>query len=151
MYLGPEAIPEVFYVTLKPCPLGFTLRKSCYCDPELKSFTTSCSLQDEAIMRPAKSWIFGRQSSDGSHVYQLSHNCPFDYCLLSASYLNLSSPDQQCQFKRSGVLCGHCRPGLSVAFGSSQCKQCSSIWLLIVIPIAIAGIALFVMIFGFST
>jgi len=149
LYLGPEGIPEVFYVTVNPCPPGFFKRKkhrSCHCDPALKSFTTSCNLQDQAIMRPPKSWIAGR-SSNRSHVYSLSHNCPFDYCLPHKSYVNLSMPDQQCQYKRSGILCGHCQHGLSAVFGSSHCKQCSSVHLLIVVPIAIAGAVLVVMIF----
>ena len=151
LYLGPNGYPEVFYVTLNTCPLGFKLEtwKSCYCDPVLKSFTTSCNLQDQTVLRPSKSWISGR-SSNRSRIYSLSHNCPFDYCLPHPSYVNPSTPDQQCQFKRSGVLCGHCQPGLSNVFGSSQCKECSSVYLWIVIPIAIAGVVLVVMLFGFN-
>ena len=53
----------------------------------------------------------------------------------------------QCQFNRSGVLCGHCQEGLSVVFGSSQCKKCSNIFLFIIISIAIAGIVLVMMLF----
>jgi len=88
IYLGPEAIPEVFYVTLNPCPLGFTLQKkqkSCYCDKELKYFTTSCNLQDQTILRPRKSWISGK-TSNKSPVYSLSLDCPFDYCLPHAPF-----------------------------------------------------------------
>jgi len=152
LYLGPDGFPEVFYVTIKSCPPGFTRQskqKSCHCDPFLKSFTTSCNLQDQTVFRPPKSWISGRRFNK-SHVYSLSHDCPFDYCLPHSSYVNPSGPDQQCQFKRSGLLCGHCKPGLSAVLGSSHCKQCSSAYLLIVIPIAIAGIALVVMIFSFN-
>jgi len=64
-----------------------------------------------------------------------------------SSYLNLSSPDKQCLFNRSGVLCGHCKKGLSAVFGSSQCKQCSNTYLLITIPTAIAGIVLVILMF----
>ena len=152
LYLGPDGTPEVFYVTLKPCPPGFTRQKkqkSCYCDSVLKSFTTSCKLQDQTVLRRPKSWISGK-SFNRSHIYSLSHDCPFDYCLPYPSYVNPSTPDQQCRFKRSGVLCGHCQPGLSAVFGSSHCKQCSNVYLWIVIPIAIAGIALVVMIFSFN-
>jgi len=151
LYLGPEAIPEVFYVTVNPCPPGFFKQKrqtSCHCDPVLKSFTTSCNLQNQAIMCPAKSWIAGKRfNKSRSHVYSLSRNCPFDYCLPHASYVNPSLPDQQCQFKRSGILCGYCQPGLSAVFGSSHCKLCSSVYLLIVVPIAIAGVILVVLLF----
>ena len=150
LYLGDEDTPEVLYVTLNPCPLGFTpqeSKKACYCDPDLNPFTISCNLDDETILRPAKSWISGERFNNYS-VYLLSRNCPFDHCLPHASNVKLSTPDKQCQFKISGVLCGHCQPGLSVVFGSSHCKQCSSVWLLIVIPIAIAGLVLVVIFFG---
>ena len=56
-----------------------------------------------------------------------------------SSQLNLSTPDSQCQLSRSGVFCGQCQHSLSTVFGSSQCKHCSSIYLLIIIPIGIAG------------
>ena len=58
-------------------------------------------------------------------------------------------PDMQCQFNRSGVICEHCQQGLSAVFGSSQlqCKQCYNIHLLIIIPIAIIGIVLVIMLF----
>ena len=77
----------------------------------------------------------------------VSSQCPFDYCLPYSSYCNLFTPDMQCQFNRCGVLCGHCQQGLSVVFGSSQCKKCSKIYLFIIISIAIAGIALVMMLF----
>ena len=60
--------------------------------------------------------------------YKVSSNCPFDYCLLHPSYLNLSTLDLQCRFNRSGVLCGQCQHGLSAVFGSSRCKHCSNMY-----------------------
>ena len=53
----------------------------------------------------------------------------------------------QRQFNRSGVLCGHYQQGLSAAFGSSRCKQCSNVYLLIIIPLGIAGIVLVIILF----
>ena len=47
-----------------------------------------------------------------------------------------------CAFNHSGVLCGACQPGLSLALGTSQCLQCSNIYLLLLIPFALAGVAL---------
>ena len=66
---------------------------------------------------------------------------------LCPSYLNLTTPDAQCQFNRSGILCGHCQQGLSVMFASSRCQHCSSIHLLLIVPIAIAGILLVLILF----
>ena len=51
---------------------------------------------------------------------------------------------KQCAFNRSGVLCGACQPGLSLALGSSRCKQCSSIYILLLIPFALAGFTLII-------
>ena len=155
LFLGLESIPEMFYVQLKNCPKGFTLqedKKACFCDPILQYSSlsiTTCNLDDETVLRPANSWI-SASTTDNTHVYQVSSNCPFNYCLPHPSYLNLSSPNSQCQFDRSGVLCGQCEHGLSVVFGSSQCKHCSNIYLFIIIPIAIAGIILVTMLFIFN-
>ena len=107
---------------------------------------TTCNLADGTILRPTNSWI-SADTVNGSHRYHVSSQCPFDYCLPYSSYLNLSTPDMQCQFNRSGVLCGHCQQGLGAVFGSSQCKKCSNIYLFIIIPIAIASIMLVMMLF----
>ena len=156
LFIGLSEIPEMFYVQIKPCPAGFTLqsyKKSCYCDPLLLNndilSIASCNLDDESILRPAKSWI-SADTNNNSHTYNVSPQCPFDYCLPLSSNLNLTNPDSQCQFKRSGVLCGECQQGLSAVFGSSQCKHCSNLYLFMIIPIAIAGIVLVIMLFIFN-
>ena len=153
LYLSAEGIPEIFYVKLLPCPVGFSLQshpQGCHCDKVLDCdviSVTMCNLADGTILHPASSWI-AADTVNGSHRYHVSSQCPFDYCLPYSSYLNLSTPDMQCQFNRSGVLCGHCQQGLSVVFGSSQCKKCSKIYLFIIIPIAIAGIVLVIALFA---
>ena len=152
LFLGLEKIPEMFFVKLKSCPKGFTLqesRKACYCDPLLnhsKLKITVCNLDDETVLRPTNSWI-SASTMYNMHVYCISLHCPFDYCLPHCSYISLSNPDSQCQFDRTGVLCGQCPHGLSTVFGSSQCEYCSNVYLLIILPIAIAGILLVMMLF----
>ena len=154
LFLGMKEMPEMFYVGIKPCPKGFTLnkdRKACFCDPLLHNkilSITSCDLDGETILRPANSWITA-DTVNGSHTYLMSSACPFDYCLPHSSHHKLSDPDSQCQFNRSGVLCGQCKQGLSVIFGSSQCKHCSNVYLLLIIPIAIGGLMLVIMLFMF--
>ena len=156
LFIGLSEMPEMFYIQIKPCPVGFTLqsdKKSCYCDPLLMNSDilsiTSCNLDDETILRPANSWI-SADTNNNSHAYKVSPQCPFDYCLPHSSNLNLTNPDSQCPFKRSGVLCGECQQGLSAVFGSSQCKHCSNLYLFMIIPIAIAGILLVIMLFTFN-
>ena len=155
LFIGLSEEPEMFYVQIKSCPMGFTLqsrRKACYCDPLLnndKLSITSCDINDETILHPANSWI-SAVTVNNSHSYNVSSQCPFDYCLPYSSHLNLSSTDSQCQFKRSGVVCSECQQGLSTVFGSSRCKQCSNLYLLLIIPIAIAGVVLVIMLFTFN-
>ena len=156
LYIGLSGMPEMFFVQIKPCPKGFILqedRRACYCDPTLNSKVlsiTTCNLNDETILRPASSWISASTDNDSKHYYHVSPYCPLDYCLPQSSHLNLSNPDSQCQFNRSGMLCGQCQRGLSAVFGSSHCERCSSIYLLIIIPIAIAGIVLVIVLFIFN-
>ena len=155
LYLDSADSMEIFYVDLQPCPLGFSLQEDkhgCVCDHALNSdiiSVTSCNLNDATILRPANSWIFAIKNNY-TQYYKVSSNCPLNYCLQTVSNLNLSAPDSQCQFNRSGVLCGHCQEGLSAIFGSSECKQCSNVYLLIIIPIILAGMVLVTMLFIFN-
>ena len=142
---------DIYTITLLPCPKGFLLHSEgyCRCDPILSSYIpslTHCNIDDQTIPRPANSWI-SAHTVNSSHSYYVSLHCPFDYCLPHSSHLNLSTPDSQCQFHRSGLLCGQCQQGLSAVFGSSQCKHCSNVYLLIIIPIAIAGLVLVLLLF----
>ena len=142
---------QVYTIILQPCPKGFSLHleEYCQCDPILSSYVPSlahCNIDDQTIPRPANSWI-SAHTVNNSHSYNVSLHCPFDYCLPYSSQLNFSTPDSQCQFHRSGLLCGQCQQGLSAVFGSSQCKHCSNVYLLIIIPIAIAGIVLVLLLF----
>ena len=147
-----RAMAEFFNVKFFPCPAGFTLSKSdglCQCDPVLLmriASVTTCNINDQTILRPPNRWITGTTIND-SHTYNVSSSCPFDYCSPNSLHLNLLNPDSQCQFKRTGILCGQCHQGLSAVFGSSQCKKCSSIYLFLIIPIAIVGIALVMLLF----
>ena len=153
LYLKADgAITEIFYIKFTACPAGFDLYKQkgvCNCDPILYLYVTSCNLNDETILRPANGWVFAYQVNQ-KYEYKVCKLCPYNHCLPRPLYLNLSMPDSQCQFHRTGLLCGQCQQGLSTIFGSSQCKQCSNFYLFIIIPIAIAGVVLVVMLFIFN-
>ena len=157
LFIGLLNKPEIFYVEFKHCPLGFTLqdsRKSCYCDPVLTNndvvHIESCNLSDQTILRPAHSWISAKKDNTYNTTYVVSSYCPFYHCLPYQSSLNLSNPDSQCQFNRTGLLCGRCQQGLSAVLGSNQCKKCSNIYLLLIIPIALAGIAFVTLLYIFN-
>ena len=155
LFVGLMGTPEMFFVKIKQCPKGFTLqpiKRSCDCDPVLNNnyfSITSCDLDQQTIFRPANSWI-SCDTFNNSCSYVISLHCPFYYCLPLSSNLLLTNPDMQCQFKRSGTLCGHCQEGLSTVFGSSQCKRCSNLYLFIVVLFGIAGVLMVVGLFVFN-
>ena len=138
---------NIFYVRQITCPTGFVkIDKRCQCDPVLVQYgITYCNINDQTILRPANSWI-SATTHNNSYTYHISLHCPFHYCLPYSSH-NFSTSNSQCQFNRSGILCGHCQQGLSTVFSSSHCQHCSNIYLLLTIPIAVAGLVLVLMLF----
>ena len=143
-------ITDVYYINMLTCPAGFVQQNGiCICDPILNSALlqiTTCDINHQTILRPAGSWLSAVTIND-SHQYHISSNCPFYYCLSQSSQLNFSTPNSQCQFNRDGVLCGQCQQGLSTVFGYSHCQHCSNIYLLLIIPIAVAGLVLVLLLF----
>ena len=139
---------NIFYIRQITCPTGFVkIDKRCQCDPVLVQYgITNCNINDQAILRPANSWI-SATTHNNSYTYPLSLHCPFHYCLPHSSHLNFSTPNSQCQFNRSGLLCGQCQQGLSTVFSSFHCQHCSNIYLLLILPIAIAGLVLVLLLF----
>ena len=138
---------NIFYIRQLKCPLGFVkLNGTCRCYPMFTMFGfTKCDINKQAILRPPNGWI--HLLINNSHSYYISQQCPFSYCLPYPQFVRLSSPSSQCQFNRTGLLCGHCQQGFSTVFGSSQCKQCSNLYLLLVILFAVVGILVILLLF----
>ena len=141
---------RVFHVPMILCPVRFTINALigiCECDPLLfKNMLIACDIDDHTISQPANTWI-AATTTNGSHKYYISQDCPFDYCLSHPLKFNLLYPDSQCQMNRAGVMCGQCKNGYRAVFGSSQCRHCSSIYLLTLIPILTAGVVLVLFLF----
>ena len=143
---GTEKL-DIYYIEEKPCPAGFIkFNGMCQCYQSLTQFGINCNINDQTILRPAMSWILPILQNS-LYSYDLSLQCPFHYCLPHPSHLNFSIPNSQCQFNRSGTLCGNCQQGLSTVLGSSHCQQCSNIYLFLIVPIAIAGFVLVLLLF----
>ena len=140
---------DVYYVTEKPCPAGFIKIKGvCQCYPFLAYLDIKCNINDQTILRPANAWISPiLVNKSTSYSFELSLHCPFHYCLPHSSHLDFSTPNSQCKFSRSGVLCGHCQQGLISVFGFSHCLQCSNFYLFLTLPMAIAGLLLVLLLF----
>ena len=138
---------NIFSIRQTTCPTGFVkIDKRCQCDPVLVQYgIIYCNINDQTILRPANSWI-SATTHNSSQAYHISLHCPFHYCLPHSPH-NFSTPNSQCQFNRSGILCGHCQQGLSTVFSSAYCQHCSNIYLLLTIPIAVGGLVLVLMLF----
>lgn len=135
----------------EPCPLGFVLSDNgrCTCDPvpHLPDYDNICNLDTQTVHRKGGSWVSPHFSGpegtyDGLIVFL---NCPYDYCHGADTDLDLTDLDSQCNFNRTGILCGACKPGLSLVLGSSNCRECSNsniAFALLVFVLAFALVAL---------
>ena len=130
-------------VQLVPCPVGFGVENeqspSCVCEPLLVSYGTSCNISDQTLLKYGNMWI-GYVTNDTTAL-GIIDKCPYDYCQ-NESRVPVADFDYQCAYNRQKVLCGQCRSGLSMTFGTSQCAKCSHYYLLLVIPFALMGVVL---------
>ena len=130
-------------ILLKQCSFGFIFNSKlniwqCICHYLLIQQKIQCNTSSYTIHRTANLWITAKSQQE----IVIHHRCPFDYCMSNEFFLNLSIPDDQCANYRSGTLCGKCQPGLSQVLGTSICKQCSNLWLLLLLPFGLASLAL---------
>ena len=133
-------------MNIQNCPPGFQLSMNepiCICAERLQHFTNTCLVDNTTVLREhnAEFWV-GYDSNNESRGLILHPNCPFDYCTSEERYLAVDDSDKQCNYNRSGLLCGRCSENLSLALGSSRCLQCSNSYLSLLVAFAFAGIAL---------
>ncbi|XP_064397236.1 uncharacterized protein LOC135344080 [Halichondria panicea] len=127
---------------LKPVQSNIECRCDCDPDLQLRYQITNCFEENGVITveRNNNTWIEVINTTNETG-YAVS-NCVFDYCVERPINISLSNRDKQCAYNRSGVLCGECEPGLSLVLATSRCAQCSDLYLLLLIPFALAGILL---------
>ena len=115
----------------------------CFCSERLQQFTNTCLVDSTTVLRDhnAEFWV-GYDSGNVSRGLILHPNCPFDYCTSKEMYLAVDDSDKQCNYNRSGLLCGSCSENLSLALGSSRCLQCTNSYLSLLAAFAFAGVAL---------
>ena len=134
-------------IGVKQCPLGFVFNNSsqtCICHPKLQQNEINCSIDTQTVYRRSPLWINATLLNETYTLVLVHNHCPFDYCKDGDIQLNMEYPDEQCALSRSGVLCGSCQQNLSHVLGSSNCKECSSHFLLLIPVFIIAGIVLVV-------
>ena len=133
-------------VTFLPCTcpkIGFQPKQEtenntnsceCVCNKWLTRYSwvteNGCNYQTGSLTKKGNSWLAYDSSTCRFVTYRF---CPLDYCDQgNNTSINFNrgngTDDSQCANNRSGILCGRCRPGLSLSLGSSHCLQCSHTW-----------------------
>ena len=145
IYLSTDVEPSNINIEIDilDCPPGFMLSDSgkCICSHELTDIfrDTLCDLENQLISTQGGVWM----KYNSKQTCIIAHSsCPFDYCTLSEVTFDITEPDEQCAFNRSGLLCGECAKGLSLLLGSNQCGECTNDYISLLIPFSLAGIAL---------
>ena len=140
--------PATITINYKECPFGFTMdttTMSCQCLVTSHA-VNYCYIENQTISKITTAWI-GNYDIDNETHLATSHHCPLDYCdpkLKSVQSLNdRLDQDKQCRYNRTGVLCGSCPGNWSLVLGSSECRDnCSNVYLLLILPFAVAGFLL---------
>ena len=143
-------------LTILPCPPGLMLdtdTKSCVCDSmitkKVPGIRCNVSWMPHPIQYSENNWIGYYKPLNCTIAHS---GCPFDYCisLTSIAKFSLNESDLQCNYHRSGILCGQCKPGLSLMLGSNKCSQCSNDWLALIPVFAISGVLLVVLLIALN-
>ena len=137
-------------LTILPCPLGLVVNFTsgdCVCNnyiTHLSGVICNISWMPYPIQRSGNNWIYHRY--DDCTIAHIG--CPFDYCNTSPAKFALNESDLQCNYNRSGILCGQCIQGLSLMIGSNRCANCTDTKLVsvsIIILAAVAGVVLIIL------
>ena len=129
------------------CPPGFNISesaRSCVCEPRLAHYTNQCNITNglgQLTRESGKHFWVGYDNQP--HELILHPHCPFDYCVNNAAVVfPLNNTDIQCEYNRSGLLCGRCKEGYSLVLGTHQCRKCTNSHLALLIPFALMGVVL---------
>ena len=133
-------------LTLLPCPDGFVLASDgqCVCEGRLRQYNVSCTIDEDVYFTKklgSEFWM-GGELINGSHDLILYKTCPVEYCKTDEVNMTLQDLDVQCANGRVGVLCGDCAENYSLLIGSTKCRECSNIHLVLLILFATAGVVL---------
>ena len=141
---------DIINIEISPCPNGFCLSNSSllcdctYTNEAVGRSIQSCNATNNSVTKQPESNLWLSGTTECTILYS---SCPFDYCIIGiAEILNLSRPDEQCASNRAGDLCGTCSGSFSLKLGSNRCGECSNAYLALIIPFAIFGIVLVILI-----
>ena len=144
-----DEVPLLLHIIIQPCLPGYiynTDNLACECLQSITAAGIQCNIDNQTVIRSGTVWV----NATNDTVIIHSH-CPLGYCNQKQTELSLTNPSVQCSFKRSGTLCGQCGGNLSQMLGSSECQECSNLWLLLIIPVTlVSGMLLVVLLMGMN-
>ena len=120
--------------------------KGCVCTTVIGGGDVRCYIYGQKIFRLANTWL-GFKCYGNVIVH---HNCPFGYCKPHSDNITINTSDDQCEAHRTGVLCGKCKDGYSLTLGNAKCAKCSNTYLLLILPLAVAGLLLVAVLFALN-
>ena len=111
------------------CPEAFNYNStilSCVCNPLLVEREIDCDVSNQTLIVPNDLWV-------GPVEGELAvHDCVAVNCEEGIRYVSLRDDpvdyDVQCEehLNRGGILCGSCKEGYSIVFGSNRCMKCEN-------------------------
>ena len=129
-------------ITVEDCPLGFELRDTvCKCSQKIH-INITCDITNSSFQRQGQYWIGEYSDTDDNATCLIVAECPLDYCESDSVAFTVNDTNNQCQYGRSGTLCGECGSELSLMLGSNRCGKCHNGYIALIIPFALFGIAL---------
>ena len=130
--LYPGVIKYFFYIL--PCPIGFTLSSSgymCDCSSVFEGVNVTCNITTLHLSRTGLVWIGTNTSSHDVTTSNYGQLCLIKepQCFLcnnsNVTFTLNDTEYHQCNYNRSGVLCGQCRVNYSLLLGSNRCELCN--------------------------
>ena len=138
----------ILNITILPCPDAFTQDgEQCVCEERLQQYDANCTIDKTILIKRnagSKFWMDALYINGSYQGLILYRSCPTEYCTNEGVDITLETLDIQCDYNRTGMLCGACATNYSLLLGSSRCGICSHHYLALLIPFAIAGIVLVV-------
>ena len=154
-----------FNVKLLKCPIGFShsINQTCECNKFINSLvahnkTLKCKFERANpdcpyIEIPFGSWI-GLVNMNGSKKIGFAPICPRDLCNLTERLFYDINDNSKCYKSninctkgRTGEFCSECMRNHSVIFGSSECRECSNLWLFTIPGFLVAALILVVIVY----
>ena len=148
---------------MNDCPLGFELKlDGCRCHSFLleNNVTDECDINTFQIGIKSNTWlgpvyynnntdklVHSSSAAEIKKVLGYSPTCPSGYCVNGVVKANAMNWDKMCHGHRTGVLCGECLEGYSVAWGTTECLKCRYFHIWTIIGIIVISILAVLMLF----